>query len=124
MKKIGIFITIFAISLLIIFTSSYLGNKFPQGNVVLNNQSQISESALSNHNTETDCWVAYKGKVYDITSWLQKHPGGVNAILPYCGTSSAFQEAFTKKHGTTKVALLMKVGELIGDLKYQGQLAQ
>ena len=130
MKKLTVFMTIVFLAGLIILATLYLGKNSEanlQGQVILNNSGNstgVTESVLADHNSETDCWVAYQGKVYDITSWLQKHPGGVNAILPYCGTSSQFEEAFTKKHGTTKVALLMKVGIFMGDLKYKGLLSQ
>ncbi|HTZ41819.1 MAG TPA: cytochrome b5-like heme/steroid binding domain-containing protein [Candidatus Omnitrophota bacterium] len=129
MKKTAIFIMILLAAAVIISASLYFGNgNSIQGNAIANNpgnssQSEITESALALHNTETDCWVAYQGKVYDITSWLHIHPGGVNAILPYCGTSTAFEQAFTKQHGTTKVSLLMQVGQLMGYLKYAGQAA-
>jgi len=28
-------------------------------------------------------------KVYDVTSYLPYHPGGINTILPYCGKDAA-----------------------------------
>lgn len=40
---------------------------------------------LSKHNREDDCWVAVDGKVYDITSWIPKHPGGKEMILLSAG---------------------------------------
>ncbi len=58
------------------------------------------------HNTASDCWVAYDNKVYDITAFLPNHPGGAGQISPYCGTSGAFDTAFTNKHGTSKVPVL------------------
>lgn len=33
------------------------------------------------HNVETDCWVSVRGKVYDVTSWVPKHPGGIDPIV-------------------------------------------
>lgn len=75
----------------------------------------VSQNELAKHNTLNDCWVSYKGKVYDITSWLPKHPGTAGAILPYCGSSSAFEQAFTAQHGTTKAGFLVKVGVFMGD---------
>jgi predicted heme/steroid binding protein len=82
----------------------------------------ISESELSTHNKQSDCWVAYKGKVYDITDFLPKHPGSAGAIAPYCGTSSEFETAFTRQHGTSKATMLMKVGVLMGDFDNMGNL--
>jgi cytochrome b involved in lipid metabolism len=33
-------------------------------------------SDLRQHRTESDCWCAIHGKVYNITSYLPFHPGG------------------------------------------------
>lgn len=82
---------------------------------------QVTRS-LVDHNTEADCWVVFQGNVYDITAFLPRHPGGVNAIARYCGTT-AFEEAFTAKHGTIKVAMFMKVATLIGDASLIGRVA-
>ncbi|MEM3374240.1 MAG: cytochrome b5-like heme/steroid binding domain-containing protein [Candidatus Woesearchaeota archaeon] len=72
------------------------------------NNEKISLSELSKHNSRNDCWVAYDKKVYDVTQYLGKHPGGVDAILKYCGTADQFQEGFTKKHGTSKNEILFE----------------
>ena len=91
-------------------------------NVEIKASNVIDKNKLSSHNCESDCWVAYDGKVYDITSWLPIHPGSAGAISPYCGTSDEFTGAFEKKHGTSKVKNLMKVGVLIGDFEVKGNL--
>ncbi|CAM6127401.1 unnamed protein product [Calypogeia fissa] len=31
---------------------------------------------VSKHNSPEDCWLLIWGKVYDVTSWVPKHPGG------------------------------------------------
>lgn len=31
---------------------------------------------LKKHTTETDCYLLYNGKVYDVTEFLDEHPGG------------------------------------------------
>ncbi|MGV8142053.1 MAG: cytochrome b5 domain-containing protein [Candidatus Pacearchaeota archaeon] len=82
--------------------------------------SKITSSQLSSHNKKTDCWVAYDGKVYDVTSFLPKHPGSAAAITPFCGTSDGFSKAFTNEHGTSKVSNLMRVGTLMGDFDIVG----
>lgn len=79
--------------------------------------SGISLSELAVHNERADCWVGYKGKVYDITDFVPKHPGGASKIMPYCGTASEFEKAFTKQHGTSQVGELVKEGTLMGDLQ-------
>jgi cytochrome b involved in lipid metabolism len=75
----------------------------------------ITLEELATHTGEEDCWVGYEGKVYDVSSFLPKHPGGVGAIYPFCGTSSDFTAAFEGKHGMTKVEFLQKL-PLMGDL--------
>ena len=52
---------------------------------------------LSSHDSEEDCWIAYKGKVYDITDYIPEHPGRADTITPYCGTSSEFEKAFISR---------------------------
>lgn len=31
---------------------------------------------LAQHNKETDAWISINRKVYDITTYIPKHPGG------------------------------------------------
>lgn len=81
----------------------------------------VSLSTLSQHNKQSDCWVAYSGKVYDLTAFLPNHPGSAAAIAPHCGTSEQFTSAFTKMHGTSKVSMLMRVGTLMGDFEIVGK---
>ncbi|KAI8148229.1 hypothetical protein BJV82DRAFT_591353 [Fennellomyces sp. T-0311] len=40
---------------------------------------------LASHNTHKSCWVVYNGKVYDVTEFIQDHPGGDDLILEYGG---------------------------------------
>jgi len=32
------------------------------------------------HNKYEDCWLVIKGKVYNVTSWIPKHPGGIQIL--------------------------------------------
>ncbi len=73
----------------------------------------ITMEELKKHNNENDCYVGYKGIAYDITDWINKHPGGTG-IKEYCGTTTEFEQAFQKQHGTSKEAMLEKVGIKIG----------
>lgn len=44
-------------------------------------QRQISRAELEAHRSAASCWVAFKGRVYDVTSFLPDHPGGPDFIL-------------------------------------------
>jgi len=70
----------------------------------------ISRTELAKHSTQSDCWIGYKGVVYDITNWLPRHPGSAGAIAPFCGKADEFAAAFNKKHGTRQEGRLEKEG--------------
>ncbi|KAJ3788978.1 FMN-dependent dehydrogenase-domain-containing protein [Lentinula aff. detonsa] len=40
---------------------------------------------VSKHNNTKSCWVIIDKKVYDVTDFLQEHPGGSSIILKYAG---------------------------------------
>jgi len=40
---------------------------------------------LSTPRSKDDCWVAVDGRVYDITSWIPKHPGGEDVLTLTAG---------------------------------------
>lgn len=37
------------------------------------------------HNDRTSCWTSVNGKVYDVTAFIERHPGGEERILKLCG---------------------------------------
>mmetsp|Transcript_1726 Transcript_1726/g.2718 ORF Transcript_1726/g.2718 Transcript_1726/m.2718 type:complete len:114 (+) Transcript_1726:200-541(+) len=40
---------------------------------------------VAKHNTYKDCWLAIHGKVYDISSYLDDHPGGGEIVVESSG---------------------------------------
>lgn len=42
---------------------------------------RVSLDALRQHNTATDCWIAVHSKVWDITHFVNEHPGGPEGKL-------------------------------------------
>lgn len=61
-------------------------------------EKNISMTELQTHNSQTDCWIVVSGEVYNVTTYLERHPGGAFRIIPYCGTSDA-TGAFRSKGG-------------------------
>lgn len=52
---------------------------------------------VATHNSAGDCWTSINGKVYDVTDWEDKHPGGAERIINLCGTDGS--SAFDDQHG-------------------------
>jgi cytochrome b involved in lipid metabolism len=48
----------------------------------------ITHTILSQHNQPTDCWIAISGTVYNVTDYLNLHPGGPEMIISVCGTDA------------------------------------
>lgn len=47
---------------------------------------------VSKHNSPDDLWIVYNGQVYDVSSYLDEHPGGEEVIVDCAGTDAT--EAF------------------------------
>lgn len=52
----------------------------------LHAEDKIYELAdLKSHSREDDCWLVIDGEVYDVTTFLDEHPGGFDIILASTG---------------------------------------
>ncbi|GAB4840134.1 Cytochrome b5 isoform A [Ancistrocladus abbreviatus] len=68
---------------------------------------------VSQHNTKDDCWVVIDGKVYDVSSYLDEHPGGDDVVLEVTGKDAKeeFEDA-----GHSKSARELMETFFIGEL--------
>ncbi|CAN0901474.1 Cytochrome B5-like protein [Linum grandiflorum] len=55
-----------------------------------------NKAEISLHNKRTDCWIIVKDRVFDVTSYVEEHPGG-DAILTNAGDDST-QGFFGPQH--------------------------
>jgi DMSO/TMAO reductase YedYZ heme-binding membrane subunit/cytochrome b involved in lipid metabolism len=46
----------------------------------------ISSSQLADNKSSANCWVSFDKKVYNVTNYLSRHPGGRTELLRACGT--------------------------------------
>ena len=51
---------------------------------------------VKTHNSSSSCWSAIEGNVYDLTQWINSHPGGAGAIRGLCGIDGT--QEFNRQH--------------------------
>lgn len=73
-----------------------------------------STSEVAVHNSSNSCWTIVNGAIYDVTSWISKHPGGASAIKGMCGVdaSNDFNEQHAGQGGPEKALASFKIGVL------------
>mmetsp|Transcript_4691 Transcript_4691/g.8292 ORF Transcript_4691/g.8292 Transcript_4691/m.8292 type:complete len:643 (-) Transcript_4691:83-2011(-) len=47
--------------------------------------SAVTMEEVAKHTTREDCWVVLYGEAYNVSSFLEDHPGGAKAIMLYAG---------------------------------------
>jgi nitrate reductase (NAD(P)H) len=65
-----------------IFSETIAGNKSSSS------EKEFTLEELSKHDKSSDAWVVINNKVYDVTSVLDWHPGGKNAIMNFAGKAT------------------------------------
>lgn len=70
---------------------------------------------VAQHSSRSSCWSIINGNVYDLTSWIPKHPGGEGAILGICGKDGSSK--FNGQHGGGASQAQILVGFKIGAVK-------
>ncbi|SCU78372.1 LAFA_0A06304g1_1 [Lachancea sp. 'fantastica'] len=51
----------------------------------------VEQAELSKHTDSDDCWIAIHGKIYNVSGYLKKHPGGAQVILKLAGKDATVQ---------------------------------
>lgn len=78
-----------------------------------NYRKQITLDEVSYHDTITDCWIVLYDRVYDITDFLEMHPGGHDVLLEHAGRDATIAFIGT---GHSKAAFeslkMYEIGEL------------
>lgn len=84
-------------------TPSSSGNSYQPGSISQPTKIQtptpgtFTFAQVRTHNSASSCYTTIHGSVYDVTSWIDQHPGGAQAILSLCGTDGS--AAFDAQHG-------------------------
>jgi hypothetical protein len=62
----------------------------------------------------TSCWTVIKGNVYNLTAWINQHPGGSSSIKSLCGVDGS--SAFAAQHKGESKPESRLAGYLLGPL--------
>jgi len=88
---------------------------------IVRSQSQPSgggytAAEVATHNSRDSVWVVYDGKVYDLTDFVNLHPGGRGEILDVAGTdaTSAFDRENSHKDAELLTLKTYYIGDLVG----------
>ncbi|MQL73881.1 hypothetical protein Taro_006244 [Colocasia esculenta] len=76
---------------------------------------KIPATVVRLHNSKKSCWLVIHGKVYDITKFLDEHPGGEKVLLHASRSGDASGSFEDVGHSST--ARKMMTNDLIGKLE-------
>ena len=79
-----------------------------------NAETTYTLTEVATRNTQANCWTVVFDKVYNITSYINNHPGGASSISKICGKDGT--SIFDNKHGgSSSQAIILstyKIGAL------------
>ncbi|KAF6113353.1 cytochrome b5 reductase 4 [Phyllostomus discolor] len=47
---------------------------------------EVTEEELKKHNTKDDCWICIRGLVYNVSPYMEYHPGGEDELMRAAGS--------------------------------------
>ncbi|CAK9056151.1 Cytochrome b2 [Durusdinium trenchii] len=74
----------------------------------------IPLSEVNRHCIPEDCWVALNGKVYDLSEFMDRHPGGPTTIVDWAGKDAS--KFFNDIHKGVKIESYLRPESYQGDL--------
>jgi len=74
----------------------------------------LTVAQVATHNKATDCWIIIKSDVYDLTSYIQQHPGGAGVLTNLCGkdATSAFESQHASQMAPASALAALKMGRI------------
>ncbi|KAJ3753581.1 FMN-dependent dehydrogenase-domain-containing protein [Lentinula raphanica] len=74
----------------------------------------LSTQTIAEHASRNSCWIIVHGKVYDVTEFLDEHPGGSKIILKYAGRDAT--EAYEPIHPPNAIIDHLSIEKHLGDV--------
>lgn len=79
-----------------------------------NTTKPITLAQVKKNNKSTSCWTIVNRKVYNVTEWINQHPGGSARILSLCGKdgTAMFSGQHSGQSGPGNVLASYQIGVL------------
>mgnify|MGYP000981550871 FL=1 len=77
-------------------------------------QSEYTMANVKKNNSAASCWSLINGNVYNLTTWINSHPGGPSAIRGICGVDGS--SSFNGRHAGQSNPKENLAGYLLGPL--------
>jgi hypothetical protein len=77
-------------------------------------QSEYTMANVKKNNSAQSCWSLINGNVYNLTQWINSHPGGPSAIRGICGVDGS--SSFNGRHSGQSNPKENLAGYLLGPL--------
>uniref|UniRef100_S4RIQ1 Cytochrome b5 heme-binding domain-containing protein n=1 Tax=Petromyzon marinus TaxID=7757 RepID=S4RIQ1_PETMA len=63
----------------------------------------VTEAELARHNLRDDCWTCIRGLVYNVTAYMEYHPGGEEELMKAAGVDGTelFEQVPLAPHSST-----------------------
>lgn len=65
----------------------------------------ISWEEIERHASRDSCWIVVNGKIYDVTNFIDEHPGGAKSLLRYGGKDGTEEYNLLHAAGTVENTL-------------------
>uniref|UniRef100_A0A8C2SX26 Cytochrome b5 reductase 4 n=1 Tax=Coturnix japonica TaxID=93934 RepID=A0A8C2SX26_COTJA len=67
---------------------------------------EVTEDELAKHNKKEDCWICIAGLVYNVTPYMEYHPGGEDELMKAAGTDGT--DLFDQVHRWVNYESMLK----------------
>ncbi|PWY87546.1 hypothetical protein BO70DRAFT_196425 [Aspergillus heteromorphus CBS 117.55] len=77
-------------------------------------KARLSARQISQHKTPEDCWIVVDNQVWDVTEFLEEHPGGSTIILKYAGRDAT--QPYSEVHAPSVITANLSPEKNMGTL--------